>query len=438
VIGPRGAEGGNVEIVCVGGGPAGLYFAICAKLRNPEHRIRIFERRAEGVTYGWGFGFWDDVLTSLYANDPVTARQIEAATGLWDGIEVHVGDQPTAYLGGYGLSMGRTRLLEILVARAREVGVELYYEREVAERSASGTSIGTDLREFADADLVVASDGIKSGLREADREAFGTEVDTGRNHYLWLGTEKLFGPFQYIFEPTEAGWIWLHCYYLDARRSTCVVECPPQTWQGLGLDKLSPGECLKTLEEIFHRQLDGHRLISQVEETDTVIGLHGKQVRNARWYSGNVALIGDSAHTTHFSVGSGTRLAIGDAVALAEAVSAHGDDVPAALRAYDATRRPEIDRIQAQALNSMRFLERVPELLDDPEMNPVRFAYAVSRRLGTRDERWRHYMHLATQVRLLRTVRCKLTSARRKRRERQRAKSQGCAPAALNPVRTTT
>jgi len=418
-----------VEIVCVGGGPAALYFAICAKLRKPEYRIRLFERRPEGVTFGWGFGFWDDVLTSLYANDPVSARQIEAATGLWDGIEVQVGDRPTAYLGGYGLSMGRRRLLEILVARARELGVELHFEREVTDLSNDS--------EFADADLVVASDGINSGVREADQQAFGTAVDTGRNYYLWLGTEKLFGPFQYVFEPTEAGWIWLHCYYLDEHRSTCVVECPPQTWHGLGLGELSPQECLKTLEGIFHRQLDGHRLISQVDEAGTVTGLHGKQVRNARWYRGNVALLGDAAHTTHFSVGSGTRLAIGDAVALAEAVTTHGDDVPAALRAYDATRRPEIDRVQRQALHSMRFLERVPQLLDAPDMDPVQFAYAVSRRLGSRDEKWRYYMHLATQVRLLRTVRHKLTTARRMRRERQRAKSEGCAGpgAAWEPTR---
>jgi flavin-dependent dehydrogenase len=167
-----------------------------------------------------------------------------------------------------------------------------------------------------------------------------------------------------------------------------------------------------------------------VEETDTVVGLHGKQVRNARWYRGNVALLGDAAHTTHFSVGSGTRLAIGDAVALAEAVNAHGEDVPAALRAYDAIRRPEIDRIQEQALGSMRFLERVPELLDAPDMDPVQVAYAISRRLGNRGERWRYYMHLATQVRLLRAVRSRLTAARRTRRERQHAKSEGCAAAA--------
>jgi len=401
-----------VEIVCVGGGPAGLYFAILAKLHNAEHRIRVFERGPEGVTYGWGFAFWDGMLSHLYANDPVTAKQIEAACGVWDGIEVHIADRPTAYLGGYGLSMSRLRMLEILVARARELDVELYFEREV-----------TDLAEFAEVDLIVASDGINSGLREADPLAFGTTADTGRNYYLWLGTEKLFGPFQYVFERTEAGWIWLHCYYLDERRSTCVVECPPETWHGLGLDQLEPRECLKTLEEIFHRQLDGHRLISQLDEVDTVTGLRGKQVRNARWYRDNIALVGDAAHTTHFSIGSGTRLAMADAAALAAVVNAHGDDVAAALRAYDATRRPVIDHVQQEARSSMRFLERAPEMLDDPGMDPVQFAYAASRRLGNRTARWRYYMHLATQVQVLRTVRGKLTTARRMRRVRQRAKS---------------
>lgn len=401
-----------MDIVCVGGGPAGLYFAICAKLRNPRHRIRIFERGPEGVTYGWSFGFWDEVLSTFYANDPVTGRQIEAACGVWDGIEVHIGDQPTAHLGGYGLSMSRQRLLDILVARARELDIELYFEREV-----------TDLGEFSEADLIVASDGINSGLREADAAAFGTTVDWGYNYYLWLGTDKVFRSFEYVFERTEAGWIWLHSYYLDEQRSTCMVECSPQTWHGLGLGKLSTQECLRRLEEIFASRLDGHRLISQLGDADTVNGQCGKQVRNARWYRDNVALIGDAAHTTHFSVGAGTRLALGDAVALAEALEAHGDDVAAALNAYDATRRPVIDTAQQQALNSMRFLEAAPARLDAPDMDPVQFAYLVSKRLGSRGERWRYYMHLATQLKLPREMRRTLTTARRTRRVRQRTKN---------------
>lgn len=399
----------GLDIVCVGAGPAGLYFAICTKLRNPAHRITIIERYPEGVSFGWGFGFWDDVLDMLYANDPVTARQIEEATGLWDGIEVHIGGRPTAYLGGYGLSMGRQRLLDILVARARELGVELHFERNVS-----------DLSEFDSADLIVACDGINSGLRTEWAEDFGTSVETGRNKYLWLGTYKVFDAFRYIFEQTPAGWIWLHCYYLDAGRSTCIVECPPETWSGLGFDKLAPKECLAELERIFERHLEGHELISQMHDVDTVSWLHGKQVSNATWYKDNIVLLGDAAHSTHFSVGSGTRLAIGDSVALAEKIDEYSDtaDVTLALKAYDAERRPVLDDVQGQALASMRFLERVPENM---KLDSVRFAYAISTRLGSRGAKWRYYLHLATQVRVLRALRLKLTAVRRSRRIRARS-----------------
>ncbi|WP_156994152.1 FAD-dependent monooxygenase [Pseudonocardia acaciae] len=397
----------GLNIVCVGAGPAGLYFAICTKLRNPAHRITIVERNREGVSFGWGFGFWDDVLDMLYANDPVTARQVEAATGLWDGIEVHIGGRPTAYLGGYGLSMGRQRLLDILVARARELDIELQFERTV-----------NDLSEFADADLIVSGDGINSGLRTRWADDFGTTVESGRNKYLWLGTYKVFDAFRYIFEQTPAGWIWLHCYYLDAGRSTCIVECPPETWRGLGFDELGPKECLAELERIFSKHLDGHELISQMHDVDTASWLQGKQVSNTTWYKDNVVLLGDAAHSTHFSVGSGTRLAIGDSVALAEKVDEYGADVTLALKAYDAERRPVLEDVQRQALASMRFLEKVPENM---ELDSVQFAYAISTRLGSRGAKWRYYLHLATQVRALRSLRLKLTAMRRSRRVRARA-----------------
>jgi anthraniloyl-CoA monooxygenase len=403
-----------VEIVCVGGGPAGLYFAICAKLRNPEHNITVLERGPEGVTYGWGFGFWDDVLDCLYQNDPVSAREIEQEVGVWNGIEVHIGDQRTAYLGGYGLSIGRQRLLDILTGRARELGVDLRFGHAVSDRA-----------ELASADLVVASDGINSELRARAPEAFQTSVETGRNKYLWLGTTKVFDTFRYIFEKTPAGWIWLHCYYLDASRSTCIVECPPETWQGLGFDRMCPNQCLAALEQIFARHLDGHQLISQLPDDDTVNWLNGKQVSNDVWYDKNVVLLGDAAHTTHFSIGSGTRLALGDSVVLAEKLDEYGD-VPLALKAYDAQRRPVLEQVQRQARSSMRWLERVPEHMCQ---DSVRFAYAVSKRLGSRSAWWRYHLHLATQFRVLRAVRGKLTTARRARRMHQRAKLGQLVPA---------
>jgi anthraniloyl-CoA monooxygenase len=303
--------------------------------------------------------------------------------------------------------MGRQRLLDILTARARELGIELKFNHPV-----------TDLSELAHADLIVASDGINSELRERASEAFRTSVETGRNKYLWLGTHKVFDAFRYIFEKTPAGWIWLHCYYLDETRSTCIVECPPETWEGLGFAHMGPQECLTTLERIFERHLDGHRLLSQMQDSDTVSWLHGKQISNGIWYHDNVVLVGDAAHSTHFSIGSGTRLAIGDSVALAEKLHEY-DDLSVALKAYDAERRPQLDEVQRQALMSMRWLERVPEHINT---DPVRFAYAISRRLGSRDARWRYYLHLGTQVRPLRALRSTVTTARRARRIRRRAK----------------
>jgi anthraniloyl-CoA monooxygenase len=410
-------EGLSVDIVCIGAGPAGLHLAVNLKLRNPDHRIRVFEKNPEGRVHGWGFGYWDAVLDTFYEHDPVVAAEMEAASGVWDGIEVLVDDRPPAYLGGYGLSMSRARLLEILVARARELGVELSFQREV-----------TDAAEFADADLVVAADGIGSPTREAHRAEFGTGADQGNNYYLWLGTDKLFSAFRYVFRHTPAGWMWMHCHHLDAERSTCILECPPDTWHGLGLHEKAADEALAEIGKIFAAQLDGHRLVSQVD-TGGTLGPGGtggtlsperaRQVRNRRWYHDNLVLVGDAAHTTHFSVGSGTRLALGDAQALADAVHAHGTDVAAGLRAYDSTRRPEIEHVQHEALRSMCFLESIPARLDRGT-SPVQLAHDISRRLGTRGETWRYVMHLATQVGPLRIARRQVTAGRRNRRVRRR------------------
>jgi anthraniloyl-CoA monooxygenase len=197
------------------------------KVRQPGHEITVIERNPAGVTHGWGVGYWDDVLDTLYHNDPVSAREIQRSTGVWDGVEVHVGNDQKAYLGGYGLSMGRQRLLDILAQRAIDLGVDVRFRQEF-----------TDLSELADADLIVASDGLNSRTRQNFASNFNTNITVGHNKYLWLGAYKMFDAFTYAFERTPAGWIWLHAYYLDADRSTCIVECPPETWEGLGFDTL--------------------------------------------------------------------------------------------------------------------------------------------------------------------------------------------------------
>ncbi len=396
----------KMRIVCVGGGPAGLYFAISAKLRNRDHDITVLERNPAGVTNGWGVGYWDDVLDLLYRNDPVSAREIQKASGVWDGVEVHVGGKQVAYLGGYGLSMGRKRLLDILAERATDLGVDIQFEREVK-----------DLSEFTDADLIVASHGVNSRERQLFADHYKTDVLVGRNKYLWLGTYRVFDAFRYAFEETPFGWIWLHAYYLDAERSTCIVECSTETWKGLGFHELGADQSMSLLEQIFARHLRGNSLINQLRSVDQQLPWHNfRIIRNNTWYRDNVALIGDAAHTTHFSIGSGTKLAIGDAIALAANLDSH-DDLGSGLRAYDVQRRAEVDPIQRNAVSSMQWLENVTDVI---RQDSVQFAYALSKRHRPQQPMWRYPLHLATQIPALRTVRHKLVSVRRWRHARLR------------------
>ncbi|MGH3549553.1 MAG: FAD-dependent monooxygenase [Pseudonocardiaceae bacterium] len=398
----------NLSIVCVGGGPAGLYFAISAKLRKKDSDITVIERNPAGVTHGWGVGYWDDVLDNLYRNDPVSAREIQRSTGVWSGVEVHVAGKKEAYLGGYGLSMGRQRLLDILAERATDLGVDVQFQREVR-----------NLSEVADADLIVASDGLNSRTRQLFADHWQTDVEVGRNKYLWLGAYHVFDAFTYAFEQTPAGWIWLHAYYLDAERSTCIVECSPETWEGLGFHTLGADQSIRLLEQIFERQLRGRALINQIHNGERLPWLNFRMISNNNWYHDNVVLVGDSAHTTHFSIGSGTKLAIGDAIALATNLAEH-DDLHSALKSYEQQRRPEVAAVQRNAAKSMRWLQDLANYIDQ---DSVQFAYALSQRFRVRQPLWRYHLHLATQISALRRLRRTVTSARRSRHARLRERT---------------
>ncbi|NMO56399.1 FAD-binding monooxygenase [Actinoplanes sp. TBRC 11911] len=390
-----------MRITCVGGGPAGLYFAVLAKLADPAHEITVLERNPQGVTYGWGVVFWDDLLDDLFEYDPVSAGRIWDAAYKWDEYEVRASGKAVTHLAGYGFSLGRHRLLDILSARARELGVRIEYQDEVDE--------------VPDADLVVACDGAASKIRELHAEHFGPEIDMGRNKYIWLGTPKVFDTFTFGFERTEAGWIWFHAYPFDDERSTFIVECTPETWQGLGFDRMDGEAGSAKLAEIFASHLDAQPLFDHKALSGGTGWLNFRRVTNRRWDAGHIVLMGDAAHTTHFAIGSGTKLAIQDAMALADAV-ATGDDLPVALERYEHRRKTAMAPLQRAALASSRWFEQLPDCADMPANQ---FSYALSNRRGEYPT-WRYVLHLSTQRRLPRALLRKALSARRWNRARRR------------------
>jgi 2-polyprenyl-6-methoxyphenol hydroxylase-like FAD-dependent oxidoreductase len=346
-----------MKITCVGGGPAGLYFAILAKRLDRDHAVTVLDRFPEGVTYGWGVVFWDGLLEDLEGTDPDTARQVRDNAFRWSDHLVQVNDTTPARFPGRGFSMGRQTLLTILSERARALGVELHFGRELE-----------DVSKLADSDLIVASDGVNSRLRQHNADRLGTTVVRGRNKYIWLGTSKVFESFTFPFVHTDAGWIWAHAYGFDSEHSTFIVETSPDTWRGLGFDRLPPDQSMRLLESIFEVNLDGHPLRPQVGTGDSTPWLEFRTVTNRRWHNGNLALMGDAAHTTHFTIGSGTRLALEDAIGLATQLREHGDVEPA-LAAYGEQRSADLLKAQRVARNSARWYENVPRYigLETPE-----------------------------------------------------------------------
>lgn len=301
-----------MKVACVGGGPAGLYLSILLKRQDPTHDVTVYERDPEGSTYGWGVTYWRGLLDRLQEHDPDSARAVEEHSVRWrDGV-AHVGDLATRHHGDEGFGIGRHRLLALLAARARELGVHLEYEHPVTAADPPA------------ADLVVAADGAGSALRGHHAGHFGTEITGGRNHYVWLGTTKVFDAFTFAFTETDHGWIWAYGYGYGPEGSTCVVECAPGTWTGLGLDRADEAEGLVLLEKLFADVLDGHPLTARSSGRAGTAWPVFRTVTNRTWSRGNLVLLGDAAHTTHYSVGAGTTLALEDAMALATALREPG------------------------------------------------------------------------------------------------------------------
>ncbi len=400
-----------MKIVCIGGGPAGLTFAMLARLCHPEAEVTVLERNARGVTYGWGVVFPEALLRGMSRHCPDTATEIARSATMWIDQHVHVRGARPAHLGRHGYSIGRAELLEILGSRAERLGVSIQCQDVV-----------DDLGILEDADLVVAADGANSRLRASRAGRFGTRVLSGQNRYIWLGTSREFPAFTFGFESTPAGWIWFHAYRYAPAASTFIAECSAETWQGLGLDRLDAACTTRRLEEIFAGYLDRHRLTDQMGPLGKVGWQTFGTISNETWVDGNLVLIGDAAHTAHFSIGSGTLLAVGDALALADQLRTRAA-LPAVLAAYEAQRRPEVEHFQAAARNSASWFERIPELIEQPAVD---FAYGLLRRRegpSVRSEtgpRWRYPMYRAMQWGVLSEARRWITATRRRWRPKYR------------------
>ncbi|WP_341212355.1 bifunctional salicylyl-CoA 5-hydroxylase/oxidoreductase [uncultured Limimaricola sp.] len=362
-----------MRIACIGGGPAGLYFAISAKLRNPAHEVVVIERNRADDTFGWGVVLSDETLGNLAANDPVSAATIRDHFAYWDDVAV-VKDGARIVSTGHGFcGIGRKRLLLILQERARALGVELRFETEVGAASDYA----------ADYDLVVAADGLNSRTRTEFEEVFRPEIDRRLCHFTWLGTTQTFADaFTFIFEKTRHGWVWAHAYQFEPGTATFIVECAPETYRAWGFDKMSQDESIAVCEEIFREHLGGHALMTNARHIRGSAWINFPRVLCQRWYAGNIVLLGDAAATAHFSIGSGTKLALESAIALAEEIT-RAPDLAAAFEAYEEARRVEVLRLQSAARNSMEWFEEVGRYLD---LDPVQFNYS----LLTRSQRISH------------------------------------------------
>ena len=359
-----------MRIVCIGGGPAGLYFALLMKQTRPEAHISVIERNRPYDTFGWGVVFSDQTLNNLARADHPTYDAILDSFNHWDNIDVHFKGR-TITSGGHGFSgIARKRLLNILQARCEELGVELIFETNVQDDSL-----------YANADLIIASDGVNSTIRRTYAEYFQPEVEKRRCKYTWLGTHKLFDAFTFAFEETEWGWFQAHAYKFDRETSTFIVETPEENWYRAGLDRMSADEGVAFCERLFAPYLDGHPLLNNARHLANP-WLNFLRINNTHWTHNNIVLLGDAAHTAHFSIGSGTKLALEDAIVLVKALQQH-EDIPTALQQYEAERKIEVIKLQNSARNSTEWFENVKRYT---ALEAEQFAYS----LLTRSQRVSH------------------------------------------------
>ncbi|TAK49770.1 MAG: bifunctional salicylyl-CoA 5-hydroxylase/oxidoreductase [Xanthobacteraceae bacterium] len=380
-----------MRIVCIGGGPAGLYFGILMKLMNARHDVTVIERNRPYDTFGFGVVFSDATMDNMRQWDPKTAEQIEKAFNHWDDIELWFKGRRLRTSGHGFVGIGRKKLLNILQARAEELDVKLVFEREVDSDD-----------EFPDADLIVAADGINSRIRVKYADAFEPDLVVRPNRYIWLGTDKQFDAFTFDFRKTEHGWFQSHIYKFDETTSTFIVETTEDTFLAHGLDKADQAQSIEFCEKMFSEILGGHRLVTNARHLRGSAWLNFNRLICGKWslYNGrsHVVLMGDAAHTAHFAIGSGTKLAFEDAIELTRQFGVHGDTreaIPAVLAAYEEVRRVDVARIQNAARNAMEWFEVVGARYADT-LEPEQFFYSLLTRsqrishenLRLRDKAW--------------------------------------------------
>jgi anthraniloyl-CoA monooxygenase len=380
-----------MRIVCIGGGPAGLYFGLLMKKENPANHVTVIERNKPYDTFGWGVVFSDATMENMRAWDPETAQAIESAFNHWDDIEVWIKGRRMRTTGHGFVGIGRKKLLNILQERCEQLGVELVFEREV----------DSDV-EFPDADLIVASDGINSKIRNRYQKEFKPDILVRPNRFIWLGTKKPYDAFTFDFRRTEHGWFQAHIYKFDADTSTFIVETTEDVFKAHGLDTADEARSIAFCEELFGEVLDGASLMSNSRHLRGSAWLNFNRLICGKWSHFNgrshVVLMGDAVHTAHFAIGSGTKLAFEDAIELTRQFRKFGstpEKIPEVLEAYEEIRAVDVARIQNAARNAMEWFEVVGSRYADT-LEPEQFMYSLLTRsqrishenLRLRDKKW--------------------------------------------------
>ena len=352
-----------MKINIIGGGPAGLYLAILMKQISPSHQITLYERNGPDDTFGWGVVFSGKTLANLREADADSHTEITRSFQAWDNVDVVHGNDKISIHGNSFSGIARIRLLKILQRRAEQLGVQLNFHAEI-----------NDVEELRnDSDLVIAADGVNSTVRRHYEHKFKPTLDVRPNRYIWYGTNQLFHGLTLTFRETPAGVFAAHSYKFNETTSTFIVECDPVTWANAGFEKLDEEQTRSYLAEVFRKDLNGHPLLSNNSKWIQFL-----LVKNTHWLFENTILLGDALHTAHFSIGSGTKLALEDAIALANCLKSD-TDLDQALLSFETTRRPVIEDYQAAAFESMTWFENARDYM---HLSPVELAFSLMTRSG--------------------------------------------------------